>query len=129
MSIFYNTYIHPSQLMHFKAKHILGNARYRCEKCKSRDDVRVHYLKEWEVEYKKKMGKGLGIALCRECRAKRITEKPVIAPAVVSKLRKRNACITSPLTSGADRPLPEGVTDKRPALLVEDSGCSGADTP
>ena len=44
-------------------------------------------------------------------------------------LRKRNACITSPLTSGADRPIPEGVTDKGPALFSENRGCLGASTP
>jgi len=118
MTVFDSIYIHPSKYRHFKASKILWMARYRCERCGKKGEIRVYYLEPDEEDYRRKLGKGLGIALCSRCNAARHAERPVIAPAkVVSKLRKRDACITSPLTSGAYRPLPEGVKDKRPGLL------------
>ena len=116
MSIFDTIYIHPSRYRHFKAKRILSNARYKCEECGSKRGIMVHYFEAEEEGYKGVLGKGLGMALCERCKAERRAKKPVIAPAVVSKLRKKDACITSLLTSETDRPLPEGVTDKQPAL-------------
>ncbi len=93
-------------------RNVLKRDKYRCVHCGSKNYLNVHHIKRYSENLTERLKTKNGITLCMECHKTRhswMHEREHI-------LRKKDACITSLLTSEADRPLPEGVTDKGPAL-------------